>query len=268
MICKNCKKEIQETAKYCQNCGAEVVKERMTLKKIWNDLVSKFFGWDNKYFFTLIQLLRYPENIFKDYLSGVRKKYVAPFTFLAIGVTLATLVFNHFSEQYVAVSRTTITKQTDFFELETSLDSTKTKEFELDKRKRIESGVKAQEVILKYFNFYTFLLLPFYSLIAFWVFGKSHNYAEHLIINSYLQGVIFILSTLLFLLSIWIDPFFYLSTLVFTVVYYSYAYKRLYKYGYGKLLLKLIKFIAILLGFFLLIVIGTAIAVIIKKAYS
>lgn len=63
MNCKNCNTQIEETAKYCSNCGANVVIERLTIKKTWSEVVSDFFGWDNKYLVTTKERVVSPEVI-------------------------------------------------------------------------------------------------------------------------------------------------------------------------------------------------------------
>ena len=248
MNCKNCGKELAKKAKYCHFCGAEVVNERMTFRKLWADFASKFFGWDNKFFFTIWYLLKQPNVVFEEYLSGVRKKYVAPFTFLAIATALSLLVFTQFEKQYVDIAKSINETQMGFINEQANLDSVQIQNLEKDRIIASKRTEDIQKTILKYYNIYTFLLIPFYALISYWVFGKPYNYTEHLIINSYLQGFIFFISIIFFLLSIWVHPSFYGFAILSMIAYYSYAYKKLYNYGYGKVIVKFLKFLGIMIG--------------------
>jgi len=101
MNCKNCNHNIADTNQFCPNCGAKVVLERITTKKLWKDFAVNFFGWDNKYLVTLKKLILKPEQVFNGYFNGVRKRYVNPFAFLAIGTALAVLVFSALSDSYI-----------------------------------------------------------------------------------------------------------------------------------------------------------------------
>lgn len=254
MDCKNCGKELAEKSKYCHFCGAEVVNERMTFKKLWSDFASKFLGWDNKFFFTIWYLLKQPNIVFEEYLSGVRKKYVAPFAFLAIATALSVLVFTQFEKQYVDMAKSINETQMEFINEQVELDSVQIQSLEKERIETNQRTVEIQKGILKYYNIYTFLLIPFYALISYWVFGKPYNYTEHLIINSYLQGFVFLVSILFFLLSIWVHSSLYGFTLLAILIYYSYTYKKLYNYGYGKVIVKFLKFLGIMIGVFVALI--------------
>ena len=91
--CKNCGATLTENQKYCSECGAKVVTERITFRSLFHILIQNVFGWDNRYFFTIRNLIVRPQVVLNDYLSGTRKKYVNPFTFFAIGVGILLIIF-------------------------------------------------------------------------------------------------------------------------------------------------------------------------------
>jgi len=287
MECKNCGTPLAEQANYCNHCGARVVNERLTLKKLWESLVSDVFGWDNKYFLTLRHLLVHPEKPLGTYVAGVRKRYVNPFTFFAIGAAVAVLIYNQFTEEYLSISQSLYEEQAVIYEEEggaTANDTTaKTQQKgeltedgkpilkeEKIRQTQAEMNYKMQKLILKYFNIFSFLMLPLYAYIAFWVYGKPYNFAEHLYINAYIQGITFLFSAIVFLLSVFISPKGYLASLPITILYYTYAYGKLYQLNLGKSLLKigrfLVVFTVVLLIFGILsVVLGIVLGLVLKQ---
>ena len=101
MRCKNCSHQLSNHTKYCEECGAKVILERITFKKLIIESFNQSFGWDNRYFLTFIGLLLRPHQIIKDYLQGVRKRYLNPFAFFAIGAAARLLVFSIFIDEYM-----------------------------------------------------------------------------------------------------------------------------------------------------------------------
>ncbi|MBQ4819205.1 DUF3667 domain-containing protein [Aquimarina sp. MMG016] len=264
MSCKNCDYNLTETAYYCQDCGAKVVKDRLTIRKIFQEFLNKVFGWDNTYLRTLRTIVVAPDKVAQDYISGIRKKFMPPFTFLLIGLTIATLVFNAFSDKYVEFSSGMLNES--FYRLQ--FDSAKGKNassgnlenesnqeaFEDFVEEQIEVQKKSQGMILKYFNLFAFLSIPMYTFIAFVVFGrKQYNYAEHLVINCYIQGFSMITSTLLFLMALFIHPYLFTSSVLIAIFYYSFTYKRLCDLTLARTLWKFIKFLIILTITFIVI---------------
>ncbi len=234
MNCKNCHTTLTAEAKFCPNCGAKVVQERMTLKKLLSDILEAL-GYDSKFFVTLRRLIFSPEKPLGEYLAGVRKRYMNPFTFFAIGAAVALLIFDQFDKEYIA-----LTGQMGEAQAGVSGGSGADVPLKL-------SNEVIQKTILKYFNLFSFLLLPAYTWVAFIVFGKPYNYGEHLVINAYLQGFSLMLTALFFLVSIFTFSGLYGFSFLLTIIYYSYTYARLYQHNVWQALFRLLKFIGVLL---------------------
>lgn len=246
MNCKNCNESINIDNKFCSECGGKVVKERITFKKLLSNFTSEFFGWDNKYFVTLKNLIITPEKVIKSYIGGTRKRYVSPFAFLAIATTISILVFNYYAEDYLDYYASMNDQQTGFI-FESLLDEEALKEMQKNQQENAAFNSAFLEFGLRYSNFLVFLFLPFYTLIAYFIFRKPYNYGEHLIINCYIQGMAFLMSVLLFLISIFILPVFGFY-LILQVLFYAYVYKRVYGHSVGKFILSIFKFIGLILG--------------------
>ncbi|WP_298539293.1 DUF3667 domain-containing protein [uncultured Aquimarina sp.] len=264
MTCRNCEYNITETARFCQSCGAKVVTERLTVKKIFLEFLNKVFGWDNTYLRTLRTMTVAPYVVVKDYIDGIRKKFMPPFTFLLIGLTAATLVFNAFSDKYTEFSTDMFGEGFYRIQYETAKEKDNSlkkiekeneqETFEDFKIKEIEKQKKTQGKILKYFNLFAFLLIPMYTFISYLVFGrKKYNYAEHLVINCYIQGFSMIATTLLFIAALVIHPYIFSSGVLIAIFYYSFTYKRLCGLTLGKTLWKFVKFLLILVTAFITI---------------
>ena len=78
MNCKNCEISLTGTDDFCKNCGAKVIKNRLTLKNLFLHISETFFNYDNKLLKTILHLFTKPEYVIDSYVNGVRKKYINP----------------------------------------------------------------------------------------------------------------------------------------------------------------------------------------------
>jgi len=200
--CKNCNFEIKEQDNFCKNCGAQHIENRITLASLFSHLLVAL-GWDSNFFVTLRYLVYKPQVVFEEYINGTRKKYTNPFTLYAIITAISLFTFSHYSEEYIQMSTNNSLQQTEVVE-NSSLDSVKVNEdleiFGYKNENEFKQGLLKFQ--LKYYNFFAFLFLPLYTLIAFFVFRKPYNFGEHLVINTYLQSITTFLSLLLFVFSL------------------------------------------------------------------
>ena len=261
--CKNCNQEISDTDKYCTQCGGKIIRERITFKTLIADAFWRAIGWDNKYLKTVHHLIIKPEVILGAYVSGIRKRYVNPIAFFAIGMTISLITFNVFQEHFLELSGVAGVEIDENFELPAeSAISFGTGDMPAETAESMKAQMQAvayiQKTILKYFNIYSFALLPLYALVGFLVFRKQNNYTEHLIINAYLQGFLFLWTTLFFLITLGAFDSLYNYSIILTIFFYSYAYARLYKLSFWNSVLYLLKFIGVML--ILIIVFGIVIA--------
>jgi len=257
MKCKNCHAELTESSKFCNVCGAKVVKQRITAKGLISDVAENVLGWDNKYFFTIKTLLSKPGVLLREYLEGTRKKYVNPFTFLVIGMTLAIFTFNFFDEQFIEANKGAQKAQMEWM-AEKFGGINNSEEFQAE---QLETSEKQIRFLLKYFNIFIVLLLPIYSFLAFIVYRKPYNYGEHIVINSFIQGLSFISISILFLISLVTHPLLYGLNSLLLLIFYAYAYGKLYKLSVGQSIKKVFIFIAIVMGIATVIIIISAVIV-------
>jgi len=248
MNCKNCTSDITETSKFCNSCGAKVITDRITVKKMLSNVSQDIFGWDNKFFLTIRKLIIAPQEILGEYLNGTRKKYTNPITFFAIGMAFSIFIFNTFDEAYMKMSLETSKAQNEWFSenIGGQYNSIKYQQESLELNEKLQKG------FLKYFNLISLVLSPLYAFIAFLVYRKPYNYAEHLTVTTFIQGFSFFVSSILFLIAINTSPYLYSISIVFLMFFYCYAYGKLYKLSIGQSIVKFIFFLAILFAVLLL----------------
>lgn len=242
MICKNCKSPISEGSKFCNGCGAKIITERLSVKNLWSDVAQNVFGWDNKFFFTIKTLVAKPGELLREYFDGTRKKYVNPFTFLAIGMAINLFAFTAFDEEFLSVMGDFNKAQLDWF-ADTLGGPFANPDFQAE---QLQQSSHTTRTMLKYFNLIVIVLMPIYTFIAFLVYRKPFNYGEHLVVNCYIQGFSFLTTTLIFFISIWFHPAFYLLIYPLLILYYTYVYGKLYKLSVGHSIIKIILFLIVL----------------------
>lgn len=240
MNCKNCHTELSEQDDYCRSCGGKIIRNRLTLKNLFEHLSETFFNYDNKLLRTFVQLFRQPEDVINSYISGVRKKYVNPISFFGISLTLSGLSIFIIKKFYI--------QHLDFSNL-----------FE---------GVKASQDVfentsssmLEYNSLFYSVLIPLFALISWVVFlNKKYNFTEHVII--YLYSMSFLSIILVFVAQIVLitvpQHYFIFSMAAFPLmfVYHCYALKRIFSLSVGHLILKSVIFI----GLFFVAYIGISI---------
>ena len=89
MRCKNCDNSLKDTQKFCDECGAKIINNRLQPKIIAQQVNEQFISIDNKFFRTFFDLFKQPESVIVGYINGTRKKYIDVLQYFAISLTLA-----------------------------------------------------------------------------------------------------------------------------------------------------------------------------------
>lgn len=242
MVCKNCDRILSATDNFCNDCGAKVIRDRITINHLFTEFRETFFSWEsNLPFRTFIDLLQHPEKVIGGYIEGVRKKYLNPYGFTTIAFTLAGIFF--------------------FFSLKFApgyLDGTVANYGGSDAQ--MDFARNLQGASAEYHSLIFFAMIPLFALISYVVFYnlKQYNYAEHLILNLYVYSEVSILTFLIFFLTIWNSQIFgYVATvsIFFQIGYFAYVAKRLFRLTYSRLLVKTLFFLAIIIPIYILTVI-------------
>jgi hypothetical protein len=268
--CKSCGFQHESPSLYCSNCGGRFIKERLTVKSVLLEFFQNIFNVDSKFFTTLKDLLLQPEVVFTAFVSGGRKRYFHPVSFLAIAIVLNALVSNYYVLDNVSFDSDIQSKS---FELgyksaggsdealeERLNDEEVQKKLEQTKQANLEAQQKIQEFIKNNSNLVAYISIPFYAVIAFLVFWrrKVYNFAEMVTIVVYQNGfttfVSFALILLLSLVNVDADQLVLLTTLI-VFLYSNYSFQRLFKLNAKELVLANLRFLLILISLFIVTVV-------------
>lgn len=238
---------------------------KISLSVLFHEFMSTYFGWDTSFARTLRGLITKPHIVISEYLNGVRKRYMPPIVFVSFGVALSSIAMNIYSDEYLKFANSFSNAQYELIQdgYENGTLDEKAYNSQLE---GIEQSKKIQQYTLKYFNVISFALLPLYALISLLVFGRRFNYGEHLVINSYLQGMSFFIGILFIVAGIYIwQPLMYIQVFI-VMPYYLWTFAKLMSFGIGKAILKFLLFVAVLAGLVLVfaiisIVVGILFAV-------
>jgi len=238
--CKNCKSQIEDSSNFCTECGAKIIRNRLTLKNLFASFSEQFLDYDNKFLQTFINLFTRPEDVIGSYIDGTRKKYVNVVSYFAVAITIAGLqlyIINKFFPGFFDISS-----------LATDDVSAQMNQENLDFQ-------------LEYQSLMMMIYAPIYALISRLVFlkNKKFNYTEHLVIFLYVTAQISIVSAFITVMA----GLFGIGLIALTIIslplqilYSAYCLKRLYQLNLAEIILKTLIFFMILGVVFIIAVIA------------
>ncbi len=237
MNCRNCQKSLLPEDKFCSNCGAQVVTQKLTVKKVIHEFSERYLSFDNKFLTTFKTLFTHPEWVVNGYLEGLRIRYVNPITYLIIAVTLSGINVYLMKKGYFG--------EIDY----ASMSGNQKAPF--DTKEYMNS-------IYDYNSVMIFMGIPLLSLVSKIVFYnyKQFNYAEHNLIYfyTYSQTSILIVLSIPFILIFDIDYVYYsLISFVIMFGYHLFALKRIFQLSLKKIILKTLLFLPIGFALYILV---------------
>lgn len=221
MNCKNCNTNLAVEQNYCFECGAKVIRNRLTLANIFSEVKEHLFQYDNKLLQTFILLFKKPEAVINSYINGTRKKYINVIQYFAISLTLIGIqvfLLNTFFEDVLF----------NDFSFLSNFDSETTSSSEF-----IKDQVNIQQNVSNYQNLIYIITVPV-SALATWAAHyltnyRQFNFTEHIVINLYYSSQVIIVTALLNIIFLCVGANYYLvSSLIsfLSVIYYIYIFKR------------------------------------------
>ncbi len=246
MNCKTCAFTIDSNARFCANCGAKIVDERLSLKGTWEEFIGPFFSWDNNFWRTFLGLFKNPKEVLEAYISGARKKYFQPFSYIILYATVAVFFYKFFPMEPIIDFSEDFSKGYNTTENPNKIPTIDMKQF--------------MESLMGYYNFLILLFIPLYALTSYLVYNqKKHNFFEHLVFNSYLQTNLGFISLLLQVILVnTLGMPFQVYSLLFIVIFITftlYALKQLYHQNLKQTIFSGIKYVLLFLGLYLGIII-------------
>lgn len=255
MNCKNCELHLEENTNYCSDCGAKVIRNRLTIRNLFEHITETFFNYDNKLLRTLRDLTVRPQIVIDDYVSGVRMRYVNPISLFALVLTISGISLFILQKFYAdALDLRPIMEQSGIY-TEEMLD-------QLD---------ESTGSVMEYSSLIYSAMVPVFALISALIFyDKRYNLTEHVIIYLYSMSILSLFSVVTMQLVLMINSNWYwgLSLLIWPImfVYHSFLLKKLFKLTGWELVLRgmmaLFLFIASYIG---IVLIGVAVAIISKQ---
>ncbi len=225
MECRNCNSLLDPRVNFCPVCGAKVIRKRLSLKNIWNDINDQFFNLDNKLLKTFIDLLIKPELVINTYIAGTRKRYISVIQYFAIGLTLVGLqvfLMNTFFEDIINAESSLMEGLNNAeFNKDNPLKDTPANEFN------------------KYLSIVYTSSVPF-SAIATWMAyniagERRFNFTEHVVLNLYYSAETIIISAIITIILLCFGMDYGILSLItgsFTLIYFFYVLKRVFNLSF------------------------------------
>ena len=237
MECKNCKNTLPQDVYYCELCGAKVIRNRITIRNLWDDVLETYINIDNSFLRTFIHLFSRPKEVIDGYIHGVRRKYMNPISYMGIALTLAglTVLLMRKKIQYM--------------------------DFDLfDQGMNPEFGEKVMNFTNDYYSLVFLLFLPVFAFAGWLTINKQgYNLTEFLVVAVYTLAQYSIFSFPLSIAFILWGQDMYLTysliSSVFMVGLFIYACQMISRYTIAAFLLRLFVFLMLLIiGYFVLII--------------
>lgn len=226
MECKNCKNSLPTDFNFCPDCGAKVIRYRLTFKNLWHEVIEGFFDLDNTFFRTFIHLFTKPAEVIDGYISGIRKKHLNPISYFGIALTLSGL---------------TIYLIQKVFDVKMDLDV-------FNQGVNPELYQKIMPVIMDFSSVVFVLFIPIFGIAGWLTFNKKgYVFSEYLIVFLYTLAHWSIVSFPVSLIMILFAPDEYMELsaimLPLMVAYSIYVMQRINKFSAGKFILRMCLFL-------------------------
>lgn len=254
MICKNCSSTFDDSKNFCPDCGAKVIRNRLTIRNLFDDFINNYLNYDNTFLKTFIALFAHPEKVINSYIKGTRKKYINVISYFTIAITLSGLSLLVIQKFSVDMSSMVQYPEGPIGEMQKQLNES------------------IFTFITDYQSLIMILYIPLYALFAKLIFWniKKFNYTELLVVFLYLQSQISISSAILtFILLPLGFPFVAFGMLLIPVqiLYFAYGLKKCYNTTTLGIILKTLLLIIIIVIFMILLgILGFLAAILFKDS--
>ena len=239
MDCKNCSHYIQLEYRFCPNCGAKTEIQRITFKALFRDFLDRLFDLDNSVFRTIKELIIKPDAVIHGYLSGIRKRYLNPVSFLGIALTLAGIMVFMIQKGYAG--------EIDFTGGAQNVNP--------------EFSRKWADITFDFNAFFFLLYLPVLALPAYLLLNKArYNLAEYVVVFIYVMSEYSILTFPLSLSIILIEPAVYMTYSQFSLCillgYTIFVLWKLNPFKPGPFIGRSLVFLFLVIMLFIFLIIG------------
>ena len=265
MVCKNCNTSLNSEIRFCPECGAKVIRNRLTIRNLFEHISETFFNYDNKFLKTFIHLFTNPEAVISGYINGTRKKYINVIQYLAIALTLLGIQLFILNKFYP-----------DFFNsVFGGSDKSYLDMYPEESRQKVEEFMTSYLSFINEYQSLVYVLgIPFTAIVTRLVFLKEKlfNFTEHIVINIYItaQYVIFSFFTYLIFAIFNLNINILVSiSLILYVFYYGFVFYKTHKLSVAAIILRFMLSLAIIFAIFLIVfILGILIGIIYYKFFK
>ncbi|WP_323788799.1 DUF3667 domain-containing protein [Psychroserpens sp.] len=264
MDCKNCNTPLASDQKFCSECGAKVINNRLTIKHITSEFSSQFLNYDNKFLKTFFDLFTKPEAVIDGYIKGTRKKYINVIQYLAISLTLLGLQLFILNKFFPDFYNAVFTDSQNLFAM-----------YPEENREEMEKFMTSYYSFINEYQSLIYVIgIPLTAFVTRLTFlrEKLYNFTEHIVLNTYItaQYVVFSFFAYLFfaIFNLNISILVTLSLLLY-VLYYGFVFYKTHKLSIATIILRFLLSIAIICTVFILIfIIGIIVGIIFLKFFK
>lgn len=210
MQCKNCDNNLRTDFSYCPDCGAKVVRKRITFKNLFYDVIERYLNVDNTFLKTVFHMLTKPQKVTDGYISGIRRKYLNPISYIAIALFVSGIS--------VFIMRKYAWDKIDFSVLPGQANG--------------EGMQKILDVTMDYNNLIYLLYVPVIAIGGVVFFNKkNYNLSEHIIIALYTLATFSLISSIIAITWLTIQPETYFKSSFYVIgamlLYSLYVYIKI-----------------------------------------
>ncbi|SDH80212.1 DUF3667 domain-containing protein [Winogradskyella thalassocola] len=248
MNCKNCNNTLKASQKFCDECGAKIIQNRLKPKVIAQQINEQFISIDNKFLRTFIDLFRQPETVIVGYINGTRKKYIDVLQYFAISLTLAGI--------QVFLINTFFRDALDF-----TPEFAKAIENIPEKNINPMAGLNP-DFFTKYQGLIYILGVPVSSLatwLVYYIFAnKRFNFTEHLVLNLYYSAQIIIITAVFSILFLVTGMNYLIVSTILglpTFIYLAYVLKHVFKEDFWNTIAKFLIVMAFYVVIYFIIIV-------------
>ncbi len=195
---------------------------RITMRSIFNAVLD-IFDLERGLLHTIVALTWRPGDAIRNYIETDRTRLSKPFRFLLLTIAVATVITHQYFND-PAVLAAFQQGFTDNYQLGTEIAGG---EGEASSGKALKAMQQWNEWFNNYFNLFLLLGVPVLASSTRIIFRQPYNYAEHLVINSYVTAyltVLYIITTPLLFLNVSFTTFsvgYFVATLIYTIFTYT-----------------------------------------------
>jgi hypothetical protein len=196
--------------------------ERITMRTIWQG-VLEMFNLERGLIQSTITLTKRPGQAIREYLLEDRQRLMPPFRYLIFMVAIGTFVTVQYFNSNPDWMRS---YNTELKQAKENAAKGISKE-DLAVKAYLE---KTSNLFNNYFNLFILATIPIAALVTRWFFRRRFNYAEHLVVNSYIIAyltVVYVLLTPILFFSdfVTLSGIYSIITLIYSVIVYKQVYQ-------------------------------------------